>query len=204
MWSDPSKQRGDYQGWVCWQRVTRGGPTHQFSSHYRCHLRRPGVFFLGLCIFKERVSKWWSWFSLCHWKWGGTSDENTTQTVGKKCNELIDCAMWQGVQAPLHLQYQQQAQLLWLKKWGCRCGQFFAVAKPASRMNISCNTEVVHTKNTVEPPKRFKAWRFCFFFLLWWRASEWLHQKYQTWFPLGGSLIISTPLLATGFFGHEI
>lgn len=120
------------KGWVCWQRVTRGGPTHQFPSDHRCHLRRRGVF---------------------SWKWGGTSDDNKTETVGRKCNELIDCAMWQGVQAPLHLQYQQQAQLLWLKKWGCRCGQFFAVAEPASRMNISCNTEVVLTKYYWNPKK---------------------------------------------------
>ena len=73
---------------------------------------------------------------------------------------------------------------------------FFAVAEPASRMNISCNTQVAHTNYCWNPPKRFKAWRVLFFsnmMTCFWMITP----RYQTWFPLGGSLIISTPLLAT-------
>ena len=190
MWSDPSKQRGDYQGWVCWQRVTREGPTHQFPSHYRCHLRRRGVFSwrkkgcqVVKLIFTLSLEARW------HIRWQQNWDR------GKKCNELIDCAMWQGVQAPLHLQYQQQAQLLSLKKEGAGVGCFLLLQNRHQGW-ISLATPF-------ETPKRFKAGRVLFF-LLWWHASEWLHQRYQTWFPLGGSLIISTPLLATtGFFGKS-
>lgn len=51
-------------------------------------------------------------------------------------------------------------------------------------------------KLLLKSTKRFKAWRVLFFsnmMTCFWMITP----RYQTWFPLGGSLIISTPLLAT-------